>query len=186
MLVQKNEAVDLLLTGAFLLKPLIFEDDRGAFYKLFTDSLLLSKGAGSHFSEQNLSVSKKGVIRGLHYQRGQFSQAKIVMCTKGEIQDVIVDLRKSSSTFGKWASAVLSDKNRHAMYAPRGFAHGFLVNSDEAHVLYMCDSPYSPKEERGIMYNDSALAIKWQFSGKVALSQKDLGWPSFNECEKFD
>ena len=186
MLIQKNEATDLPLFGAFLLKPLIFEDDRGAFYKIFTADLLSGKGAGNTFSEQNLSVSKKGVIRGLHYQRGQFSQAKLVMCPKGQILDVIVDLRKSSPTFGKWTSAVLSDENRHAIYVPRGFAHGFLVLSDEAHVLYMCDNAYSPKEELGVAYNDPGLAIKWPVSGNATLSQKDLGWPSFEKCEKFD
>jgi dTDP-4-dehydrorhamnose 3,5-epimerase len=186
MIVRKNEAVDLPLKGAFLLKPFLFTDGRGAFSKLFTRELLASKGAGCEFCEQFTSVSRRLVVRGLHYQRGRFSQARLVWCPLGEIFDVIVDLRKSSPTFGKWASATLSGKEGNAVYVPRGFAHGFMAVSDEAVVSYLADNDYSGENERGIIYNDPDLGIAWPAESGVSLSDKDRKWGSFRECEKFD
>jgi len=186
MITQQNEAVDLPLAGAFLIKPFSFEDGRGAFRKIFTEKLLAGKGVSAHFSEEFVSTSKKGVVRGLHYQRGAFSQSRLVWCPLGKVFDVVVDLRKGSKTFGRWASAILSGENMHAIYVPRGFAHGFLALSDNAMMVYKTDAAHSPQNERGIIYNDSELGIKWPISGKITLSEKDSKWPSFEKCEKFE
>ncbi|MFA5929938.1 MAG: dTDP-4-dehydrorhamnose 3,5-epimerase [Candidatus Micrarchaeia archaeon] len=186
MTTQQNEAVDLPLAGAFLIKPYAFDDERGAFRKIFTEKLLSGKGVSPFFSEQFLSVSKKGVVRGLHYQRAEFSQARLVWCPSGKVFDVIVDLRKSSETYGKCASAVLSGRNMHALYVPRGFAHGFMALSANATMVYQADNAHSPQNERGIIFSDPALGIKWPSAGKVTLSEKDSKWPTFKECEKFD
>jgi dTDP-4-dehydrorhamnose 3,5-epimerase len=186
MATQQNEAADLPLAGAFLLKPSAFEDERGAFHKIFTEPLLAGKGVSTRFSEEFVSISKKGVVRGLHYQRAEFSQARLVWCPRGKAFDVIVDLRKSSKTFGKWSSSILSGKNMHALYVPRGFAHGFLALSANTVMVYQADNAHSPQNERGIIYSDPALGIKWPAAGKVTLSGKDSKWPPFGQCEKFE
>ncbi len=186
MITQENEAVSLPLAGAYLIKPFAFEDERGSFHKIFTEKLLKGIGVEPRFSEEFMSTSRKGVVRGLHYQRGAFSQSRLVWCPKGEIFDVIVDLRKSSPTFGKWASASISGRNLCAIYVPRGFAHGFLALSKEAKMIYKTDSAHSPENERGIIYNDPRLGIRWPDAGRITLSKKDSGWPSFDDCEKFE
>ena len=186
MPIQKNEAVRLALAGAFFIKPSVFEDNRGAFHKIFTSGLLESIGVKPEFSEEFISTSKKGVLRGLHYQRKEFSQARLVWCPKGKLFDVMVDLRKSSPTFGKWVSFPISGEDVCAIYIPRGFAHGFLALEDDTRMVYKTDSAHSPPNERGIIYNDAKLGIKWPLSGKMVLSEKDAKWPSFEDCEKFD
>lgn len=186
MILQKNEALDLPLEGAFTINPFLFKDDRGDFAKLFTKDLLASKGAGCEFHEQFTSTSKRGVVRGLHYQKGSFAQARLVWCPRGEIFDVIIDLRRSSPTYGKWASAIISSDKCNAIYVPRGFAHGFMALSEEAHVSYLADNGYSRENECGIIYNDPGLAIEWPMKEGIMLSEKDGKWGSFDKCEKFD
>jgi len=187
MIVQQCEAIDFDLEGSFLIRPLHFKDERGDFFKLYTGEVMKSKQAESCFVEEYLSFSKFGVVRGLHYQRGQASQAKLVRCIQGEIYDVIVDLRSSSPTFGKWAGVTLSEKNMLSLYVPRGFAHGFAALSKDSAVLYKADNDYSPKDERGIPYNDGRLAIAWPKQIiKPIVSDKDAKWPSFDQCEKFE
>lgn len=179
-------AQDIGIGGAFLVRPSESPDRRGGFFKNLTEELLASRGVEPRFAEEFFTVSKRGVIRGLHYQRGGMSQAKFIWCYRGEIFDVIVDLRRGSPTFGKWVGTVLSEKNNLILYVPRGFAHGFLALSDEARVLYKADNPYSPKDERGIIYNDNAIGIKWpKVDGEYILSEKDRQWGGFEKCEKF-
>jgi dTDP-4-dehydrorhamnose 3,5-epimerase len=178
---------ELGLKGVFLITPSKFQDERGGFYKNFDENLLQNKGLKPHFSEEFFTTSKRGVIRGLHYQCGRHSQAKFIWCFKGKVFDVVVDLRKSSPTFGRWISVELSEENKRTLYIPRGMAHGFLALSDEASLLYKMDNPYSPADERGINYKDPELAICWPvLEVPHLLSAKDKNWGSFAACEKFD
>ena len=182
---EKNKVEELLLKGAFLINPLTYPDDRGEFSVLFTDDVLRGRGAGNCFAMGFLSTSKKGVLRGLHYQSGNAAQAKLVRCVEGEIYDVIVDLRKSSGTYGKWAGVSLSDKNMLCLFIPKGFAHGYLSMTDVSKVMYNVDAPYCPANETGIKYDDRDLKIDWPVKAAV-LSKKDRLLPSFKECEKFE
>jgi len=182
---EKNKVEKLLLKGAFLIKPITYPDDRGAFSVLFTDDVLKGNGAGSCFAMEFLSTSKKGVLRGLHYQSGKAAQAKLVRCVEGEIYDVIVDLRKSSETYGKWTAVSLSDKNMLSLFVPKGFAHGYLSMTEISRVMYKVDAPYSPANETGIKFDDESLKIDWPIAAAI-LSKKDRLLPSFKECEKFE
>jgi dTDP-4-dehydrorhamnose 3,5-epimerase len=173
------------LSGAYIIRPSEFTDARGAFYVLCESAWLKQAGINSEFLQQSQSVSKKGVVRGLHYQEGKYAQAKLVRCTHGRIWDVIVDLRRSSPTFGKWEAFELSDENRLALYIPRGFAHGFAALTEGAAVLYQLDNDYLPAKERGVRYDDPQLAIPWPAS-KPLLSQKDLGWPLLKDASTFE
>jgi dTDP-4-dehydrorhamnose 3,5-epimerase len=185
MIVWKLGILDLPLLDAFVVRPLKFEDDRGIFYKSYTEELLAQKHVKPYFAEESLSVSKKGALRGLHYQSGNYSQAKLVRCTKGKVFDVIVDLRKDSKTYGKWHGIELSEENALSLYVPRGFAHGFLALSEGASLNYKSDNPYSPKHECGVYYADDTLGIVWPSCGKRIISEKDSKLPSFEKCEKF-
>ena len=182
---EKNEVEALPLKGAFLIKPLTYSDDRGDFSVLFTDNVLNDSGAGNCFAMEFLSTSKKGVLRGLHYQTGKAAQAKLVRCIGGEIYDVIVDLRKSSETYGKWTAVSLSDKNMLCLFVPKGFAHGYLSMSEISRVMYKVDAPYCPANEMGIKYDDESLKIEWPVTEAI-LSKKDRLLSSFNECKKFE
>ena len=182
---EKNKVEELPLKGAFLIKPLTYPDDRGEFSVLFTDDVLKAWGASAFFAMEFLSTSKKGVLRGLHYQSGSSAQAKLVRCVEGEIYDVMVDLRKKSKTYGKWAGVLLSDKNMAGLFVPKGFAHGYLSLSGVSRVLYKVDAPYCPANETGIKYDDADLKIDWPVKTAV-LSKKDRLLPSFKECEKFE
>ena len=183
---QKMSVSPLGLPGAFVIKPFAAEDERGVFFKTFTDEVLAKIGASSRFAEEFFSTNRLGALRGLHYQREEASQAKLVTCMRGRIFDVLVDLRKSSPTFGKHITLDLSGKNLHTLFVPHGFAHGFLTLEDDSIVVYRADRPYSPKDERGIVYNDSKLAISWPVIGRIIVSSKDAAWPKFDEAEKFE
>ncbi len=186
MSVKKMEIVDLPLKDAFYIKPFEQHDERGGFYKLYTDEALVGKGTSARFSEEFFSVSKRGVVRGLHYQAEPFAQAKLINCTRGEIYDVVVDIRKKSPTFGKWTSIVLSDKNNITLYVPRGFAHGFMAISDDAYLDYRVDNKYSAEHERGIIHDDKRLGVQWPEIGETLLSEKDRKWPIFANAELFE
>lgn len=186
MIIQKNEIKPLPLKNAFVISPMIFRDERGDFTKIYTEKLLGSAGVKPYFNEEYLSFSKKNVVRGLHYQSGKYAQAKLVKCIKGEIFDVIVDLRERSPTFGKWASVTLSESNMLSLYVPRGFAHGFMALGEYNAVLYKADNDYSPENESGLFYADIALSIAWPKSDKINISDKDSNWPSFDKCIKFE
>ncbi|ADL19064.1 dTDP-4-dehydrorhamnose 3,5-epimerase [Acidilobus saccharovorans 345-15] len=164
-----------------LVKPKVFRDQRGYFMETFVAKAFEQAGVKFNVVQENQSYSRRGVIRGLHYQRGQWAQAKIVRAVKGEIYDVAVDIRPWSPTFGKHVAVRLSEDNGYALYIPRGFAHGFQVLSEYAIVVYLVDNDYAPQAEGGIRWDDSDIAISWPISGPV-LSEKDARWPTLREA----
>lgn len=184
MIVSKLDTEALPLKDAFIIKPLRFDDDRGIFFKLYTKDILARFGVSPFFNEEYLSISKKGVLRGLHFQKGEYSQAKLVRCTKGEVYDVIVDLRKNSPTFLKWHGVTLSEENGLSFYVPRGFAHGFLALQDNSTVFYKADNDYKPESEDGLIWNDPNLNINWSIKDPI-LSDKDKTWKTIKDIEMF-
>ena len=167
------------LDGVIIIEPKIFKDPRGIFYEVYSAERYKEHGIPAHFVQDNHSVSEKGVLRGLHYQV-EPAQAKLVRVTHGEVYDVVVDIRKDSSTYGKWWSLHLSETNKLQVYIPIGFAHGFCVLSESAEFLYKCSDYYSPESERGVIWNDPNLAIDWPVKTPI-LSEKDKVYPQFNE-----
>ena len=165
-----------------LVESKVFLDERGLFMESFKESVFISNGIKTRFVQDNFSHSSKGVLRGLHYQKDPKAQAKLVMAITGEIFDVAVDIRKGSPTCGKWIGQTLSDKNHNLLYVPEGFAHGFCVLSDTADVLYKVNSEYSPEHERGILWNDPDLSIKWP-TDKPVMIKKDLELPTLKNAD---
>jgi dTDP-4-dehydrorhamnose 3,5-epimerase len=168
-----------------LLEPKVFGDARGTFYESWNKKVLTGLGIEVDFVQDNHSISHRGVLRGLHYQI-QNPQGKLVRCTVGEVFDVAVDLRKSSSTFGKAVSFSLSRENRRLAWIPPGFAHGFYVISETAEFLYKTTDYYSPAYERTLLWNDSQLKIDWPIDKLPSLSPKDSKGVRFFECETYD
>ena len=171
------------LKNCFLIKPHIFEDERGMFFESFNKRDFLKKtGLQVNFVQDNHSVSKRGVLRGFHFQIGLHSQAKLVRVVRGEVLDVVVDIRKDSETFGKHYKVILSEKNNFQLFIPRGFAHGFLTLSNEAVFCYKCDNYYHKESESGILYNDPFLNIDWEFPHEnILLSTKDRNLKTLKE-----
>jgi dTDP-4-dehydrorhamnose 3,5-epimerase len=169
------------LKGCFVISPKVFEDQRGCFFESFNKlEFESSTGLSVNFVQDNQSKSSKGVLRGLHFQIGEFEQAKLVRTVKGSVLDVCVDIRKDSETFGQYFSIILNDKTHQQLYVPRGFAHGFVVLSDTAIFAYKCDNYYNKESEAGIIYNDPILNIDWQLpEHELLLSDKDKVLPSF-------
>lgn len=166
-----------------ILNPSVFEDERGYFFEAYNKSKLSDLGIHIEFVQDNQSFSKKGTLRGLHYQNPPFAQTKLVRVLQGEIVDVAVDLRKDSPTFGQHFSIVLSSENKKQLLIPHGFAHGFSVLSETAEVLYKCDQYYNKPSEGGIRYDDLTLNIDWGMDLKDAIvSEKDLILPDFANC----
>lgn len=174
---KKSEIPEVIL-----IEPQAFPDERGFFMESFKESIFVDNGINTKFVQDNYSHSVKGVLRGLHYQKDPKAQAKLVMVTRGEIFDVAVDIRKGSPTYGKWVGEILSDKNHRLLYIPEGFAHGFCVLSDHADVLYKVNSEYSLEHERGILWNDTDLAIKWS-TNKPVMIKKDLELPTLKNAD---
>lgn len=170
------------LKGAVLVKPRVFPDERGFFVETYKKSDFAARGIPEEFVQDNHSKSTKGVLRGLHYQKGAAAQGKLVRCTAGAILDVGVDIRPGSPTFGKWLSEELTAANAHMLYLPPGFAHGFLVLSDTAEIMYKCTTEYSPKDDAGIIWNDPALNIDWGIKDPI-LSGKDQLLPQFKDVK---
>jgi len=167
------------LEGCYIIEPRVIKDDRGYFMESFNENTF-QKAVGKevHFVQDNQSFSTKGVLRGLHYQTGEHSQAKLVRVLSGEVLDVAVDIRLGSHTFGQHVSIVLSEENQKQLYIPRGFAHGFLVLSDTATFFYKCDNFYNKESEGGIFYRDTTLNIDWCFpSNQLIISEKDQAQP---------
>jgi dTDP-4-dehydrorhamnose 3,5-epimerase len=164
------------LRDCFIIEPLIFSDKRGYFFESFNqDKFNKLTGLNISFVQDNESFSTKGVLRGLHYQVGDYAQAKLVRVIKGRVLDVAVDLRKDSKTFGEHVSVELSEENKAQLFVPRGFAHGFVVLSDTAIFSYKCDNYYHKPSEGGIIYNDPALNIDWGLpENSLIVSEKDL------------
>ena len=166
-----------------VLSPVVFEDERGYFFEAYNKNKVENIGVQIDFVQDNQSFSKKGTLRGLHYQNPPFAQTKLVRVLKGEIMDVAVDLRKDSPTFGKHFEIVLSSENKKQLLVPQGFAHGFSVLSETAVVLYKCDQYYNKDSEGGIRYDDSTLNINWGMDLKEAIvSEKDVLLPNFENC----
>lgn len=169
------------LKGCFIIEPRVFEDQRGYFFESFNQSRF-NELIGTHidFVQDNESKSAKGVLRGLHYQTGDYAQAKLVRVIEGTVLDVVVDIREDSKTFGEQFSIELSESNRKQLFIPKGFAHGFIVLSDTAIFSYKCDNYYNKASEGGIIYNDPQLGIDWQLSEEhFIISEKDLELPTF-------
>ncbi len=173
------------LKGCYILEPITYEDERGVFYESYhKDRFDKSIGENVDFVQDNVSISKKGVLRGLHYQKGDSAQAKLVHVVKGEVLDVIVDLRKGSPSFGKHFKMRLSDENRTSIFIPKGMAHGFLALTDDVIFSYKCDALYNPKSEAGILYNDPVLDINWEMAeDDLILSEKDLKLPLLKDLK---
>lgn len=175
------------IKGVFVIEPKVFNDSRGYFFEAWKQQEFAAKVGSVNFMQDNESKSSFGVLRGLHYQKGTFSQAKLVRVVKGTVLDVAVDLRRSSPTFGKHVMVELSDENKRQLFIPRGFAHGFLVMSDEAIFTYKVDNVYAPQAEGGIRWNDPELAIAWPIDPKlVAANEKDLAQPLLKDAELFE
>ena len=181
------EFIQTNITDVLLIKPRVFDDDRGFFMETFQTEKMNQGGIHHNFVQDNHSSSKKGTLRGLHYQINDV-QGKLVRVTLGEIYDVAVDLRKSSATYGKWVGVLLSEENKHQLWVPPGFAHGFYVLSEKADVLYKATDYYNPKAERCIIWNDETLGIEWHIpkGNKPVLSSKDLEGKSFKNAEVFE
>ena len=177
----------LTIPDVILFKPKVFKDDRGFFFESFKlNSFYEATGLDINFVQDNHSQSVKGVLRGLHYQLPPHAQGKLVRVTHGEVFDVVVDIRKSSPTFGKYVGAKLSDQNHHQLWVPPGFAHGFITLSDSADFLYKTSDVYHPQSERSIRYDDKTLNITWHFDGKPLVAPKDLNAVSFLEADHFE
>ncbi len=171
--------------GLLILEPTVRKDSRGYFFEAHNKKSLEAAGITMEFVQDNQSRSSRGVLRGLHYQKPPFAQTKLVRVLQGVIQDVVVDLRKGQSTFGKCLSIDLSAADNRQLLVPKGFAHGFLVLSDYADVLYKCDEFYHPESEQGIFYNDPQFHIPWKVTGSaLVVSEKDLRNPHFSEVDK--
>lgn len=169
------------IEGVFIIEPKVFGDNRGYFMETYNETDFVNAGLNYKFVQDNQSKSKKGVLRGLHFQKN-YPQAKLVRVLEGEVFDVAVDLRKKSATYGKWVGVVLSEENKKQFMIPRGFAHGFVVLSESATFAYKCDEFYHPEDEGGIMYNDPNLGIVWPYNGEVLLSEKDKKHPLLKEA----
>lgn len=168
-----------------ILEPKVFGDERGFFFESYNETVFAEKtGLSPRFVQDNHSRSVKNVLRGLHYQIRQ-PQGKLVWVTSGNVFDVAVDLRKSSPTFGKWFGTELSSANKHMLWVPEGFAHGFLVLSDHADFLYKTTDFYAPQHERTIIWNDPDIGIKWPLKGEPILATKDRAGKSLKEAEVF-
>lgn len=176
----------LSIPEVILFEPKVFGDERGFFFESFNHARFEEAvGKTVRFVQDNHSKSVKGVLRGLHYQIQQ-PQGKLVRVVQGEVFDVAVDIRKSSPTFGKWVGARLSAENKHQLWVPEGFAHGFVVLSDTAEFLYKTTDYYAPAHERSILWNDPGLAIDWQFDGTPVLSAKDLAAKLLKDADVFE
>ncbi|MCH4182753.1 MAG: dTDP-4-dehydrorhamnose 3,5-epimerase [Prevotella sp.] len=176
------------IKGVWILDPTVFKDDRGYFFEVWKQADF-DQHIGHHveFIQDNESKSSYGVLRGLHYQKGKYSQAKLVRVIKGEVLDVAVDIRKSSPTFGKHVMVKLTEENKRQFFIPRGFAHGFLVLSDEAIFTYKVDNVYAPQSEASICWKDPDVGIQWPIDPeKVLTSKKDLAACSLKNAELFE
>ena len=178
------EIIKTPIQDLIIIKNKVFEDARGYFTEACNEKIFKENGINIHFCQDNRSKSSYGVIRGLHYQLNPASQSKLVSVIVGKVYDVAVDLRKCSPTFGKWFGVELSDENHLQFLIPQGFAHGFSVLSEIAIFSYKCDNFYTPELDRGILYNDPALAINWKIPAEKALiSDKDLKLPLLKDAE---
>jgi dTDP-4-dehydrorhamnose 3,5-epimerase len=180
------EYIKTAIEGVYVIEPKVFEDARGYFFEAWKQGEFVANVGKVDFVQDNESKSSFGVLRGLHYQRGEFSQAKLVRVISGRVLDVAVDLRRNSPTFGQHVMVELSGENKRQFFIPRGFAHGFLVLSDEAIFTYKVDNAYAPQAEASILWNDEQLSIDWPLGeNQLLLSEKDKKAKPFSEAEYF-
>ena len=170
------------IEGLKVIEPTVFGDSRGYFFESYNYNDYKAAGIPEVFVQDNQSASKKGVLRGLHFQK-EFPQDKLVRVIRGEVFDVAVDLREGSATYGKWYGVILSEENKKQFFIPKGFAHGFLVLSDYAEFAYKCTDFYHPNDEGGLLYNDPDIGIEWPGIDEIELtmSEKDMKWPGIKE-----
>lgn len=184
---SKFKLLETDIKDLYIIEPTVYEDERGFFMESYNEDEFYELGLYYNFVQDNHSKSKKGVLRGLHFQKN-FPQAKLVRVTKGTVFDVAVDLREGSPTFGKHQSVILSEQNKQMFMIPRGFAHGFLVLTDEAEFEYKVDEIYNPKDEDGIIWNDPTINIPWptallEENHELILSEKDKKWRTLYEWQ---
>ncbi len=172
----------LSIPDVILVEPKVFPDERGFFLESFKESTFQENGITTKFVQDNYSHSIKRVLRGLHYQKNPKAQAKLVTAIRGEIFDVAVDIRKDSPTYGKWVGEILSDQNHKSLYVPEGFAHGFLCLSDEADVVYKVNEEYSAENDRGMLWNDPVVGVKWPIENPI-ISEKDKQQPLLEKAD---
>jgi dTDP-4-dehydrorhamnose 3,5-epimerase len=181
------EYIETAIKGVYIIEPKVFNDSRGYFMEAWKLADFEQHIGKTSFIQDNESKSSFGVLRGLHFQKGEASQAKLVRVIKGRVLDVAVDMRKSSPTFGQHVMVELSEENKRQFFIPRGFAHGFLVLSEEAIFTYKVDNVYAPQAESGVRWNDPQLNIEWPIDpAKVLTSEKDLKLPLFADAEYFE
>jgi dTDP-4-dehydrorhamnose 3,5-epimerase len=176
----------LAIPDVVLIEPKVFADDRGSFFESFNvHEFERGTGLRRDFVQDNHSTSRRGVLRGLHYQLPPFAQGKLVRVVQGSVFDVAVDIRPGSPTFGKWVSEILSSGNRRQLWIPEGFAHGFLAFEDDTQLLYKATAPYNPASERTVAWNDGQLAISWPLVAQVVLSVKDAQAPRLADADLY-
>ena len=179
--------IETALPGVLIIEPKVFGDARGYFFESWNQATYEAAGITGNWLQDNESLSCFGVLRGLHYQAAPYTQAKIVRVFTGTVLDVAVDIRKGSPTYGRHIAVELSGENKCQLYIPRGFAHGFVVLSDQAVFSYKCDNVYMPSSERGIMFNDPDLGIDWRIApDKILLSDKDKKHPVFTDIAPWE
>ncbi len=166
----------------YIIEPTVFGDNRGYFFEAYNENDFKQAGVDYKFVQDNQSSSRKGVLRGLHFQK-TYPQTKLVRVLNGEVFDVAVDLRRDSDTYGQWVGVVLSGENKKQFLIPKGFAHGFVVMSDYAEFAYKCDEFYHPEDEGGLLYNDPDVAVEWPDVGEIILSEKDKINPTLKESK---
>ena len=178
----KFKFMETSIEGVYIVEPTVFGDERGYFMETYHEKEFKEAGIDATFVQDNQSKSKRGVLRGLHFQRTK-PQGKLVRVIRGEVFDVAVDLRRDSATYGKWEGVILSEDNKKQFYIPEGFAHGFLVLSDEAEFTYKCTEFYHADDEGGILWNDPEIGVEWPLEGvdEIILSEKDEKWKTLNE-----
>ncbi len=173
---------DTKIKGVYIIDVKTYGDHRGYFMETYKEEDFVNAGLDYCFVQDNQSSSRRGVLRGLHFQK-TYPQAKLVRVIKGEVFDVAVDLRKESDTYGQWVGVLLSEENHRQFMIPRGFAHGFVVVSDYAEFAYKCDEKYHPEDEGGLLWNDPDIAVQWPEVGEIILSEKDKKNPTLAECK---
>ena len=179
----KFQFIDTGFSGLLIIEPKVFGDERGFFMESYSEREFKAGGLEVTFVQDNHSRSNKGVLRGMHYQKER-PQGKLVRIPRGAVYNAVVDLRKNSSTYGKWFGVELSDENKKMLYIPPGFAQGFLILSDGTDYMYKCTEFYYPEDEGGFMWDDRTVGIQWpleKVDGKVILSEKDRSWPSYDD-----
>jgi dTDP-4-dehydrorhamnose 3,5-epimerase len=176
------EFVRTEIASVIVVKPRVFRDDRGFFMETYRHSDFVKGGIPEHFVQDNHSRSSGGVLRGLHYQKNPKAQGKLVRCVSGRIFDAAVDIRAGSPTYAKWVGVELSAENGDMLYVPKGFAHGFLVLSDSAEIIYKCTDEYSPDNDRGIIWNDPDISLSWPIREPL-LSSKDAANPMLKDAD---